>query len=145
MVEATFTNPYDASEHPWSYGFFLRYDLFEDDPSFLQVIISSRGRWSVQSGNDAPYNQVAAGVVSNLKLRGGQQNQIMVVALEEEGWLFVNQTFIASFDLSDVTVSGDVAIMTGAYAGSEKAGASTKYENFRGYDLSRRYGPTRRN
>ena len=37
----------------------------------------------------------------------------MVVALEERGWLFVNQTFIASFDLSDVKVSGDVAVITG--------------------------------
>ena len=35
----------------------------------------------------------------------------MVVALEDRGWLFVNQTFVASFDLSDVKIyNGDVAI-----------------------------------
>ena len=44
----------------------------------------------------------------------------MVVALEDRGWLFVNQTFVASFDLSDVKVSGDVAIITGAYAATKK-------------------------
>lgn len=141
MVEATFTNPYAASEHNWDYGFFLRYDREQDDPSFLQVVVDSRGRWAVQSGSDAPYTQVAAGSVSNLKLQAGQKNHVMVVALEDRGWLFVNRVFNASFDLSDVTVSGDVAIITGAYAGSERAGASTEYENFRGYDLRRRYGP----
>ena len=114
----------------------------EDDPPFLQVVVDSRGRWAVKSGSNAPYNQVAAGNVSNLKLQAGQQNHVMVVALEDRGWLFVNQTFIASFDLSDVKVSGDVAIITGAYSGGERAGASTEYENFRGYDLRRRYGPT---
>ena len=142
MVEATFTNPYDASEHPWDYGFFLRYDRSEDDPPFLQVVVSSNGEWDVASGSGPPYTQVAAGNVSNLKLGAGQQNHVMVVALEDRGWLFVNQTFIASFDLSDVKVSGDVAVITGTATGYEMAGASTEYENFRGYDLRRRYGPT---
>ena len=142
MVEATFTNPYDALEHTWDYGFFLRYDRGDDDPPFLQVVVDSRGRWAVKSGSGAPYNQVAAGNVSNLKLGAGQQNHVMVVALEDRGWLFVNQTFIASFDLSDVKVNGHIAIITGAYTGGERAGASTEYENFRGYDLRRRYGPT---
>ena len=142
MVEATFTNPYDASVHNWDYGFFLRYDRGDDDPPFLQVVVDSRGRWAVKSGSGAPYNQVAAGNVSNLKLGAGQQNHLMVVALEERGWLFVNQIFVASFELSDVKVSGDVAIITGAYSGGERAGASTQYEDFRGYDLRRRYGPT---
>ena len=142
MVEATFTNPYDASVHNWDYGFFLRYDRGDDDPPFLQVVVDSRGRWAVKSGSGAPYNQIAAGNVSNLKLGAGQQNHLMVVALEERGWLFVNQIFVASFELSDVKVSGDVAIITGAYSGGERAGASTQYEDFRGYDLRRRYGPT---
>ena len=142
MVEATFTNPYDASVHPWDYGFFLRYDRGDDDPPFLQVVVSSNGEWDVASGSGPPYAQVAAGNVSNLKLGAGQQNHVMVVALEERGWLFVNQTFIASFDLSDVKVSGDVAVITGYYTGDEVAGESTQFENFRGYDLRRRYGPT---
>ena len=85
MVEATFTNPYDALEHTWDYGFFLRYDRGDDDPPFLQVVVDSRGRWAVKSGSGAPYNQVAAGNVSNLKLGAGQQNHVMVVALEDRG------------------------------------------------------------
>ena len=142
MVEATFTNPYDASEHPWDYGFFLRYDRGDDDSPFLQVVVSSNGEWDVASGSGPPYAQVAAGNVSNLKLGAGQQNHVMVVALEDRGWLFVNQTCIASFDLSDVKVSGDVAVITGYYTGDEVAGESTQFQNFRGYDLRRRYGPT---
>ena len=116
MVEATFTNPYDASEHPWSYGFFLRYDLQEDDPPFLQVIVDSPTVSGPSfSGSDAPYKQVSGGVVANLKLQKGQQNHVMSRSLlEDRGWLFVNQTFVASFDLSDVKVNGDVAIITGA-------------------------------
>ena len=142
MVEATFTNPYDASEHPWDYGFFLRYDRAEVDPRFLQVIIDGGSRWAVMSGSNNMYNQVAGGFVPNLNLGNEQQNHVMVVALEQRGWLFVNQTFVGSFDLSNVAINGDVAIATGSYPGGERAGASTRYDNFRGYDLHRRYGPT---
>ena len=141
VIEATFTNPYDASEHNWDYGFFLRYDRFEDDPPFLQVVVSSRGGWSVVSGNTAPYKKVANGRLANLKLSGGDKNHVMVVALEERGWLFVNQIFIASFDLSDVMVKADVAIATGTFTGGQRAGASTEYEDFQGSALCRRYGP----
>ena len=142
MVEATFTNPYDVSVHNWDYGFFLRYDRGDDDPPFLQVVVDSRGRWAVKSGSGAPYNQVAAGNVSNLKLRAGQQNHVMVVALEERGWLFVNQTFVASFDLSDVKVSGDVAIITGAYLAMKWPEHPRNTRTSGATTLRRRYGPT---
>ena len=44
-------------------------------------------------------------------------------------------------DLSDVTDAGDVAVITGAFTGSEVAGAVTRFENFKGDRLNKRYGP----
>ena len=41
----------------------------------------------------------------------------------------------------DVTGAGDVAVITGAFEGNEVAGAVTRFENFQGEQLSRRYGP----
>ena len=43
--------------------------------------------------------------------------------------------------MSDVAGAGDVAVITGAFTGNEVAGAVTRFENFGGDRLSRRYGP----
>ena len=69
------------------------------------------------------------------------ENHLRVVAIEERGWLFVNGEFVSSLDLSAVTGAGDVAVITGAFTGNEVAGAVTRFENFQGDRLSKRYGP----
>ena len=65
----------------------------------------------------------------------------MVIAVGERGWFFVNGDFIAALDLSSATHSGDVSVITGAFAGNEVAGAVTRFEDFSGRSFSRRYGP----
>ncbi len=143
MVEATFTNPYDASTHDWSYGFILRRDRRgSDDNPFLLIVVDSQLDWVVESGISGEYERISGGRTTGLNLKEGEQNHIMVVVLEERAWLFVNQTFMGAFDLGGDTDTGDVAVITGYYTGSENAGEWTEYENFRGYDLQRRYGPT---
>ena len=43
--------------------------------------------------------------------------------------------------MSSLTSYGDVAVITGASTGNEIAGAVTRYEEFKGYELKKRYGP----
>ena len=135
MVEATFTNPYDASEHSFSYGFFLRYDQEADEPPFLAVVVDSNGKWTMKQLNGRFNADVAEGDISNLNLLEGEKNHVMVVVTVNRARLFVNGTFagIFYFFYSQLSPGGDVAVVTGAFAGDEKAGASTKYENFRGH------------
>ena len=138
MVEATFVNPYSASSNSWDYGFFIRVD---GNASFIQVIILSGGRWEVKSGAAPPYQQIAVGTLSDLELGAGGQNHVRVVAIGDRGWLFVNSNFVSSFDLGNVTGPGLVAVITGAYTGDEVAGEVTRFENFKGYRLTKVYGP----
>lgn len=141
VIEATFVNPYSASSNSWDYGFFLRYDRWEDDPPFLQFVVSSNRSWEVLTGPDAPYERITGGTVNNLNRGAGGRNHLMVVAIGARGWFFVNGDYIASVNLSSVTRKGDVAVITGAYTGDEVSGAATRYEGFRGFELIKRYGP----
>ena len=140
VIEATFVNPYSESSKSWSYGFFLRYDVTDYDPPFLQFVVSSNRSWAVWTGTDAPYDRVGGGTVGNLKTGSGGRNHLMVVAIGVRGWFFVNGEYIASVDLSSVAGPGDIAVITGAYTGHEVAGAVTRYEGFKGYELKKQYG-----
>ena len=141
VIEATFVNPYAASSNSWDYGFILRNDRWDDDAPILQFVVSSNQRWAVSSGAGAPYERIGAGTVTNLNRGSGGRNHLMVVALGARGWLFVNGEHVASVDLSTANWDGDVAVITGAYTGNEVAGAVTRYERFKGYELKKRYGP----
>ena len=141
VLEATFVNPYAASSNSWDYGFFLRYDRTNVDPPFLQFVVSSNQGWAVLTGSGAPYQRIGGGTVGNLNTGAGGRNHLMVVAIGERGWVFVNGDHVASVDLSSLTSYGDVAVITGAYTGNQIAGAVTRYEEFKGYELKKRYGP----
>ncbi len=138
VVEATFVNPYSAASNSWDYGFFLRDRRGEP---FAQVVVDSYGGWALMDGADAPYNQVGGGTLNRFNTSAGGRNHLRVVAIRERGWLFVNDEFVSTLDLSAVTRAGDVALITGAYEGNEQAGAVTRYEGFRGSRLSKQYGP----
>ena len=116
MVEATFVNPYSASSNSWDYGFLLRQDHNDFEAPFIQVVVSSDRSWAVLSGASPPYEWIGEGtILTTLNTISGGRNHLRVIAIGERGWLFVNDHFIAEFDLSSVSRPGDVAIITGAY------------------------------
>ena len=63
------------------------------------------------------------------------------MAIGDGGWLFINSNFVSSFALGDVTGPGEVAVVTGAYTGDEVQGAVTRFKDFKGYQLTKQYGP----
>ena len=141
VVEATFVNPYSATTSSWDYGFILRRDRRDNDAPFLIIVVSSNRGWEVKVGADAPYRHVRGGTVNSLNTGSGGRNHLMVVAIGTRGWFFVNGEHVASIDLSSVVGGGDLAVITGFYTGDEVAGAVTRYEGFRGYELRKQYGP----
>ncbi len=140
MVEATFVNPYSAASNKWDYGFIFRR---EDTGPAIHVVVTSDRRWYLawRETPAADNQQVGGGTLKTFDTSAGGRNHLRVVAIKEHGWLFVNDEFVSGLDLSDVTEEGDVAVITGAFAGDEVAGAVTRFENFRGDRLSKRYGP----
>ena len=140
VVEATFSNPYAASTSPWSYGFVLR---AIDGGSSLMILVTSQSQWAVisSSGPFGPHDEIAGGPLDDFDIGSGGTNHLMAVAIGGRSWIFVNGGYVASVDVSDVTQHGGVAVMTAAYPDHEVAGEATRYEDFRGYSLTRRYGP----
>ena len=138
MVETTFVNPYSAASNKWDYGFFLRDGI--TGPA-IHVVVTSDRRWSLMVGDEPPREVIGGGTLKTFHTGAGDRNHLRVVTTKERGWLFVNGEFVSTLDLSSVTGAGDVAVITGAFTGNEVAGAVTRFENFQGERLSRRYGP----
>ena len=144
MVEATFVNPYSAASNTWDYGFFFRDHSRQDSANpHIQVAVTSDGRWNLawRETSSAGNQRLGGGTLGTFDTGPGGRNHLRVVAIEGRGWLFVNGEFVSALDLSEVTGAGDVAVITGAFEGDEVSGAVTRFENFRGHRLSRRYGP----
>ena len=143
IVEATFVNPYSAASNKWDYGFIFRDQGNDSTGSFIQVVVTSDRRWYLawRETPIADNQRVGGGTITTFDTSAGGRNHLRVVAVKERGWLFVNGEFVSTLDLSSVTGAGDLAVITGAFEGNEVAGAVTRFENFQGERLSRRYGP----
>ena len=141
-VWATFTNPYSAAANNWDYGFMLR-DNRSNDGNFAFITVTSNGRWEARVRNrDASFSEsVGEGRLANLNTAAGERNTVWLAAVGTRGLLFVNGMFIATVDLSAVSGNGDIAVVTGTFAGNEVAGAVTRFEDFRGSGLRKHYGP----
>ena len=134
VVRATFINPYAASSNPWNHGFFIRDNAF-------RFAVTSERTWSISSYQNGTYQSLGGGTIKTLAQNAGGRNDLMVVAIGRRGWFFVNGEYVGSVDLGSVTSKGDVAVTTGRWEGDEVAGAVTRYEGFKGYELKKRYGP----
>ena len=97
----------------------------------------------MKSGSGPPYQRIASGTLSDLDLGAGGRNHVRVVAIGDRGWLFVNGNFVSSFDLGNVTGPGLVAVVTGAYAGDEVAGAVTRFVELQGLSINQAVRPRR--
>ena len=143
IVRATFVNPYSASSGSWDYGFVIRDRGTGSSSSFIDVVVTSRGRWEVswRQGSNSQSQDIADGTLGRFDTSASGRNELWLAALGERGLLFVNDEFMAMLDLSDVDGPGDVAVITGAFTGNEVSGAVTRYEEFLVAPLRRDYGP----
>ena len=142
VVSATFINPYSATSSPWDYGFRLRNSGIGASAKFIQVAVTSQYRWELALF-DGENQRIAQGglSLSVFDASANGRNHLQLVAVAERGWLFVNGEFISSLDLSKITGAGDVNVFTGAFTGSEVAGAVTRFESFQVIRLTHSYGP----
>ena len=140
MIEASFVNPYSAASSNWDYGFILRQSVTGRQ---IQIVVTSDRLWQLmwRETLSADNQRVDGGMLETFDTSDGGRNHLRVVAIQERGWLFINGEFISSLDLSALIGSGDIFVITGAFTGNEVAGAVTRFENFQGDRLSKRYGP----
>lgn len=146
VITARFVNPYSASDHPFSYGIFVR---VPDDPGGkgLACAIHSDGWVSgIASfectelgltsglpaiGNDrgdrGPVNVLARPGDDPLMRQGeGEVNVIQVTVIGLRLVLSVNDWVVGEVAPVFITGAGDVVVATGVYEGTEQAGAVTE-------------------
>ena len=141
LVEAQFFNPYSTSEGSWSSGFLLRNS---DVNTFHAVIVTSNGNWYhyVRTGTPESEVELQSEFSVDIDTSVGGSNHLRVIALGEEGWLFINGNFVATLDLSDLSTAGDVEATTGYFTGDEIAGKATVFEAFSAKSVQVAYGLT---
>ncbi len=123
IAEAEFSDP-GTSE--WSYGFIVRNSLFNR----AEVIgVSDEGRWfhMTRDVGDPDYTEVADGLLKDSGARVQDRNQLLLVAIGESGYFFVNERLVATLDLSHNQDDGRVAVMANFFR--EHLG-SPSFENF---------------
>ena len=150
-IAATFVNPYGADEHSWDYGFRFGW-TDEPDDQHLYFVVHSSASWYVSVRKpDGTLETLHGGTVPSLRLGSGEENRLVFRVDGPYGWLYVNGFMVQKvegdvfeygeyLDLGDEHVTsheGAVAVVTGFFQGSERAGAVTRYRDFRGETYDR--------
>ena len=134
VVEVTFINPANPF---WLYALAVKVGLHGGTSDALLVVVDGKGEFLVDTLTS--HETIDSGEASSLRLGEGGKNHLMLMALGDVGWFFVNQTLVASLDLSDLMGAGEVFISASVASGGE---TTIEYENFRGNRLTKHYGPT---
>ncbi|MCC6791413.1 MAG: hypothetical protein IT336_07010 [Thermomicrobiales bacterium] len=120
--------PYDGADQTWDAGFTFRYGRDLD----WRLAVYSSGRWDVRLGaGDA----IASGEVENLEIGEGDANDLEIAIDGANGYLAVNGEEIASFDVSQRGVRGDVLIGAGFTTESTSPGAEMRFSRFQIWEL----------
>lgn len=127
IAEVTFASPFSPSKGEWDFGMLLRYN-----DSFMQyrLIFLSDQSWGVVSYAGNPNGKVLVeGTAEGLKVEAGEQNKIRVYVLDDRGWIYLNDEFLAEFDASQ-HYTGGVAIGINFFEGLGITGKLTEYKDF---------------
>ena len=129
IIEARFSNPYASWQGDWSNGFIIR---DSGDGEFHAIVVEEDGYWNHRlRTRDADASQELATQYSNLiSTTTNGSNHIRIIAIGDEGWLFINDTYIDKLDLSGWTESGQVSAVTNYFTGDGIAGYSSRFEDF---------------
>ena len=149
QVGATFVNPYDADtgSETWNYGF--RFGRTDDpDDQYMYFVVDSSKKWYLDVRKaDGSWERILSGQVPQLRTEAGERNSLNMLVDGKYGALYVNGLRVylndepvgRYIDLGGEHVQshgGRVAVVTGYFLDSERAGAVTAYEDFYGVSYS---------
>ena len=127
IVEAKFTNPYASDQGEWSSGFFFRVTYYNE---FHILVIHSDGSWYHNLRTGGTEQELNSEYSHYVATTANDNNHIRIIFIENEGWLFINGTYIDSLDLSGLIRAGSVFAIAGYFTGDGIVGYSTSYEDF---------------
>ena len=106
VVEAEFVDPPGAD---WSYGFVIR------NPEYgrLEVVGFTDAEWwfhSTRDVGDSDYTEVASDYLTG-SMRFGDSNHLLLIAVGNNGWFFLNGRLVVRLDLSHNLDEGWVSVV----------------------------------
>lgn len=134
IVESQFDNPYDGTIMDyWAYGFSFRENTSNDlnDPNRKGFTISVRSKekeWNFTSPSIS-----LNGKLSNLYLKDKGSNKLSLTVKDKKARFFVNDMYIETFDISEITNKGDVFLI--AAGGISGKSVQYQYKNLRVWSL----------
>lgn len=130
-AEVQFYNPYDSQEQLWDYGLIFRSNELDDS---YRLSIRSDARWFLtlvrRLGEQASFTRVADGMLANLNSSATGSNKLRLVVRGEAADFYLNDSHVATLDVSIRNQSGRVMVGTGFAPGHEIRGRFTQYEDF---------------
>ncbi len=139
LLQATFVAPYETAVAGWDFGVTFRQQAANDE---LRLVVRSDGAWNLNNRSSDDDNFIQEGDLSNsLTLGKGSTNSILILAVDETGYFFLNGEFIESLDLSSKLAEGDIGLGTGYYTNNQVDGESTDYESFAVWPIEDAFGP----
>ena len=131
IVEAEFDNPYDGAIDNWTYGFAFNDTTTDNlnDPKrkgFDIWVSSKKKEWGFNSPGTS-----TSGNLSNLNLSDKSSNKLRLTVKDKKAKFFVNDIYIETLDISELTNKGKVFLT----AGNGISGKSVQYKNLRVWSL----------
>ena len=136
VTEARFFNP-TLQESSWSYGFLARRtEPNTFDAVFIRSVESQYGStqnyWYhiTRTGPVESDEQLARSSLYGLNAGLRDSNHLLLVVSDDEGWLFVNDTFVSKLNLGAYAVQGEIEAFAGYFTDDETAEAVTRFQDF---------------
>ncbi|MCB8945574.1 MAG: serine/threonine protein kinase [Ardenticatenaceae bacterium] len=127
IVDTTFVNPFAPEEALWDYGYAFRQTEINDQ---FWLVVRGDGSWLFRDRVTGEETELDNGEVEGLAVADNGRNRLTLIAWNNQGYVFLNDTFVAELDLSSRLLSGDVQAITAFFADSEIEGEATGYEDF---------------
>lgn len=126
IAEVEFVNPYGEEVGTWDWGL-----AFRETEEEYWLIIDSDGDWNlIDRRADDDYDIAEGNVSTILRMGDGETNEVSLIALNNRGYFFLNDEFIAELDLSDRLDAGEVEVVTAFFTGNEVPDYTTEYNEF---------------
>ena len=127
IIEMHLFNPLFVPEGQWSGGF--RFGSGEDG-GFHIIVVTGSGAWLHARYQESELENRGFELSDSITTTRGRSNHILLIALGDSGYLFINGSLIAKLDLTDLTDVGQVDAIASLFEGHSTSGVSTPFEGF---------------
>ena len=126
IAEVELTNPYGEDVGEWDWGL-----AFREIEQEYWLIVESDGAWTLIDRRPDDDFYIDEGSVSGILLTGaGETNHVSLIAVNDRGYFFLNDEFVAELNLSDRMDAGEIEVVAAFFEGNEVPGYATDYGEF---------------